>query len=124
MGSSPGYPDCHIGSLQRPAILQSQAAAAMGNIRLSVLDRHNQNSISGLNLQLNSSTESAPKKETKMFGIYGSLKQYVQKHADVLFTVMLVLVADKFFFHGALKSSIQGLADKLIGKAHKELDKH
>lgn len=64
------------------------------------------------------------KKESKtMFGLYGSFKNYVTKHADILFTVVLVMIADKWFFGGALKNSIQGLANKLITKAHDEMDK-
>lgn len=64
-----------------------------------------------------------PKEEKKMFSIYSSFKTFVTKHSDVIFTVVLVLVLDKFVFGGALKNSLQGLADKLLSKAHKIIDK-
>ncbi len=61
-------------------------------------------------------------KETKMLGIYGSLKAYIQKHADLIFTVALVMLADKWFFKGAFTNTLQSLVGKLVNRAHDEVD--
>jgi len=62
------------------------------------------------------------KKESKMFGIYGSLKQYIAKHSDLIFTVAFVMLADRWFFGGAFKNTLQGLVGKLIAKADAQIE--
>lgn len=61
-------------------------------------------------------------KESKMLGIYGSLKNYIAKHADLIFTVLLVMLADKWFFKGAFTNTLQSLVGKLVNRAHDEVD--
>lgn len=60
-------------------------------------------------------------KENKMLGLYGTLKQYIQKHGDIIFTVILVMLADKYLFNGAFKGALKGMFDKLVTKANKDI---
>lgn len=59
------------------------------------------------------------KKEEK--SMFRSFREYISRHSDIIFTVVLVMLADRWFFKGALKSSVQGLAHKLIAKADAKL---
>lgn len=116
--------------MQQERMLQQQQANRLqpGDRIDTIVKRHEDSintlakEICAINNKYNDS-QRVLKTEQPMFGLYGSFKAYVQKHGDILFTLLLILVADKWFFHGALKGTLQGLADKLIGKAHKELDK-
>lgn len=68
-----------------------------------------------------SETKSA--KEKEVFGIYGAFRDYIKRHADIIFTTLFVMLLDKWCFDGRLKGTLQSLAEKLIGKAHDEMDK-
>jgi choline kinase len=58
-------------------------------------------------------------KESK--SMFKAFREYLGRHSDIVFTVFLVMIADKVFFHGALKGSVKALAEKLISKAHTKL---
>lgn len=61
--------------------------------------------------------------EKKMFSFYSSMKEYVKRHGDIIFTVFFIMAADKWFFQGALKGALQRLVEKMISKADLHLDK-
>lgn len=60
-------------------------------------------------------------KENKVLGLYGNMKNYLSKHSDIIFTVVLVMLADKFFFNGVFKNTLQGIVNKLLTRAEKEV---
>lgn len=66
---------------------------------------------------------SANKEKKSMFSFYGDLKTYIRKHGDILFTILFIVLLDKWLFQGTFKKSLEGLVEKLLGRAHKELDK-
>jgi hypothetical protein len=46
-----------------------------------------------------------------------SVKNYVEKHKDMLFTIVLVVLIDHFLFGGALRSKIQTTLEGVLKKA-------
>lgn len=63
-------------------------------------------------------------KEKTMFSMYSLMKDYTKKHSDLIFTVLLVMLADKWFFKGTFKQAITDMVAKLIDKAHKLTDEN
>lgn len=67
-------------------------------------------------------TDAKPKKkETKMLG---KVKEYIEEHKNIIFTLGLVILVDHFLFKGALreriKTSIEGVLKKVEEQFHKE----
>jgi hypothetical protein len=58
------------------------------------------------------------KKENRMFK---SLREYVQQHKDLFYTIGLVLLVDHFIFDGAFKAKVQKIVEKLLDGASKKL---
>lgn len=56
-------------------------------------------------------------KEQKVFSFYRSAKEFVTEHRSVIFTVVGLVLADKYLFNGALKDRIQKLVEALLAKA-------
>lgn len=46
-----------------------------------------------------------------------SLKMYVQKHSDVLWTLATVILLDHFLFEGKFRTKIESIMESLITKA-------
>ncbi len=61
------------------------------------------------------------KEEKKMLG---KIKEYVDEHKNIIFTLGLIILVDHFLFKGALKerikTSIEGVLKKVEDKFHKE----
>lgn len=52
-----------------------------------------------------------------------SFKDYLAKHKEVFWTLAIVFVIDHVVFNGAFKSKLQGMVEKLLDGAQKQLDK-
>lgn len=50
-----------------------------------------------------------------------SLKQYLEKHRDVFFTLGIVLVLDHFIFEGAFREKLKNIIESLLDKKAKAL---
>jgi hypothetical protein len=50
-----------------------------------------------------------------------SLKTYLENHKNIIFTIILALLADHFVFGGAFRERIKGTVDKLLAKADKQI---
>lgn len=59
--------------------------------------------------------------EPKKRGFMKALKEYIATHKDLLFTIALVLVIDRYVFNGVFREKIKGAVDKLLDKAHKQI---
>lgn len=56
--------------------------------------------------------------ETKeKWTMISSLKMYVQKHSDVLWTLATVILLDHFLFEGKFRTKIESIMESLITKA-------
>lgn len=49
------------------------------------------------------------------------VKEYFEKHREVLFTLCIVFVVDQYVFNGAFRDRLKGLVDKLLGNAENKL---
>ena len=58
------------------------------------------------------------KSKPKGEGMIETVKCYINKHRDFLFTVILVMVVDHFVFKGALREKIKGVIDGALNKAN------
>ena len=56
-------------------------------------------------------------------GMIETVKCYVNKHRDFLFTVILVMVVDHFIFKGALREKIKSVIDGALNKANDQHQK-
>ena len=52
-----------------------------------------------------------------MFSIYGQLKEFVKGHRDILFTIVGILILDKYVLNGALRERVQKLVETLLERA-------
>lgn len=50
-------------------------------------------------------------------------KAYLSEHRDIVFTLLLIIVVDTFFFDGAFKTRIKGLLEGVVRKAESKLNK-
>ena len=50
-----------------------------------------------------------------------TLKNFFNKHQDIILTVGLVLLVDYFLFNGALRARIQATIEKVLGNVEKKL---
>lgn len=48
--------------------------------------------------------------------MFKSFNEYISQHKDVLFTILIGVVADKFIFKGKLTEKLQSMLDKFISK--------
>jgi len=60
--------------------------------------------------------QTTKKEEVSMFK---SFKEYIGNHKDIIFTVIVALVVDKYLFNGVLKTRIQKLVEGLLQRAEK-----
>jgi hypothetical protein len=55
-------------------------------------------------------------------GMFGKVKEYIDEHKNIIFTLGLVILVDHFLFRGALKerikNSIEGVLTKVEEKFH------
>lgn len=51
------------------------------------------------------------------------VKEYFQKNRDVVFTLILCILVDKFVFNGAFTAKIKNTIDKLLDDTHKRITK-
>lgn len=49
----------------------------------------------------------------------GSLKEYLSKHKDMLFTVAIVIVLDQVVFEGAFREKLKKVVDNMLDKVSK-----
>jgi hypothetical protein len=52
-----------------------------------------------------------------------NVKEYFQKNRDVVFTLILCILVDKFVFNGAFTAKIKNTIDKLLDDTHKRITK-
>ena len=48
--------------------------------------------------------------------MFKSFNEYISQHKNVLFTILIGVVADKFIFKGKLTEKLQSMLDKFISK--------
>ncbi len=108
------------GQYLQNALAQQQQMASQGQREAMARQQvSNLSALGSLAKPLRFATINTPKQEKKT--MFKAFREYLSKHSDIVFTVFLVMLADKWFFKGALKGSVQGLASKLIDKAHLKL---
>lgn len=61
------------------------------------------------------------KKESKT--MIQNVKNYVEKHRDIIFTVGFIFLVDHFMFKGALRDRLKGMIEGVISKVEKEFHK-
>ena len=83
-----------------------------------------QNAGQWVNNNANNIVAEAKSISTKSKGVsmLASFRSYVDKHKEVLFTVVLAIAADHFVFGGAFTGKIKGLIEKLLDRAQKVLE--
>ena len=54
-------------------------------------------------------------------GVMKSLKEYFEKHKEVIFTVGIVVLIDHFFLNGAFRERLKGLVEKLLTRTEAKL---
>lgn len=67
---------------------------------------------------------SIPPNEPKKGGFMKAVKDYLEAHKNILFTVVLTLLADHFVFGGVFREKIKSAVDKLLDKAHRQIEKN
>lgn len=54
--------------------------------------------------------------------MFASIKEYLNKHREIILTLLLLVIADYVLLGGALRGRLQKLADKLLGKFDRLLE--
>lgn len=60
-------------------------------------------------------------KTTKKGGPLKALKDYMEAHKNIIFTLVLALLADHYVFNGAFRKKIEGIVNGLLDKAQKQI---
>jgi hypothetical protein len=60
---------------------------------------------------------------TKGHSMFSQVKEYFQKNRDVVFTLILCILIDRFVFDGAFTAKIKATVDKLLDDAGKRVGK-
>lgn len=55
-------------------------------------------------------------KEKEKKTMFKSLKEYADKHKDVLFTLVFILVLDHFIFNGAMREKVKSVLEGMLNK--------
>jgi hypothetical protein len=67
-------------------------------------------------------TQTLPKKEKSMFkAIACDVKSFILEHRAVIYFIAAALLLDHFFFRGAFKARLQGMADRLVTKVEEKI---
>lgn len=111
-----GY-DPSLGALQSLAMQQQQSGTLQEYYRQQQLHQQ-QLYIHGPIAKVPVTDETKKEEKKTMFKAF---REYLQRHSDIVFTVFLIMIADRWFFKGAFKETLKGLAGKLINKAEAKL---
>lgn len=60
--------------------------------------------------------------EQKDKSIMKAFRDYLEQHKNMIFTVVLALLADHYVFNGIFREKIKSLINKLLDKAHCQID--
>ena len=63
------------------------------------------------------SPRESTKESKEMFSIYGQVKEFIRSHRDVLFTILAVVLLDKYLLNGALRDRVQKLVEAILARA-------
>lgn len=61
-------------------------------------------------------------KEKENKSMLKEFRQYLSEHRDLVFSVLLLFVADSFFLNGALRAKLQSILHKVVEKVEKKVD--
>lgn len=53
--------------------------------------------------------------------MFQSFREYINKHRDIVFTLVGAVLVDKFFFGGKLQSRLIGLVERIVAKVESSL---
>lgn len=67
------------------------------------------------------SPDKDPNKKPNKGGFLKALRDYLEAHKNILFTIVLALLADHYVFDGVFREKIKSAVDKLLDKAHKQI---
>lgn len=62
-----------------------------------------------------------PEKKTMFKEITTDIKSFLLEHRGVIYFIVFALTIDHFFFRGAFKARLQGMADKVVTKVEEKI---
>lgn len=62
-----------------------------------------------------------PKEKSMFKEVVGDVKGFVLEHRSVIYFIVAALMIDHFFFKGAFKMRLQGMADKVVTKVEEKI---
>jgi hypothetical protein len=109
-----------------PFAYQNQAQMNAQNALFNLGANCGQNMQGALNAQSAyyppAQTQTLPKKEKSMFkSIASDVKSFILEHRAVIYFIAAALLLDHFFFRGAFKARLQGMADRLVTKVEEKI---
>ena len=60
--------------------------------------------------------------ESRMNDIMKDIKGFVSENRQIIYWMALIFLADHFFFNGAFRERLKGLAEKMLGKVEKQIE--
>lgn len=62
-----------------------------------------------------------PKEKSMFKEVVGDVKGFVLEHRSIIYFIVAALMVDHFFFKGAFKARLQGMADKVVTKVEEKI---
>lgn len=74
-----------------------------------------------LGAQANLAKVIKPKEKSMFKEVVGDVKSFILEHRGIIYFIVAALLVDHFFFKGAFKARLQGMADKMVTKVEEKI---